>query len=72
MEESKPFWASRTIWVGVLGIAFPLLAAAGLLPDGLREEQVLDAVMAALGVLTVIFRARARTVVAPVQAGPVR
>ena len=59
MEESKPFWESRTVWVGAVAVVFALLGAAGLLPDGLREEQVVDALMAAIGVLTIVFRTRA-------------
>ena len=59
MEESKPFWESRTVWVGAVAVVFALLGAAGLLPEGLREEQVVDAVMAVMGVLTILFRARA-------------
>lgn len=59
MEESKPAWASRTVWVGVIGLLFPLLAAAGWLPAGLGQDQVVDAIMAVLGLLTILFRAQA-------------
>lgn len=64
MEESKPFWASRTVWVGIVGLAFALLGAAGWLPAGLDEGAVVDAVMALLGVLTIVFRTRASATVA--------
>ena len=61
MEESKPVWASRTVWVGLVGLLFPLLAAFGWLPDGLNQEQAVDAVMAVLGLLTILFRSQATT-----------
>lgn len=59
VEERKPFWESRTVWVGAVSLLFALLGAMGLLPEGLREEQVVDALMAAIGVLTIVFRTRA-------------
>ena len=59
MEESKPFWESRTVWVGLVAVIFAALGAVGALPEGLREEQVVDAVMAVTGVLTIVFRAQA-------------
>jgi hypothetical protein len=71
MDETKPFWASRTIWVGIVGVLFPLLAAAGWLPRDLSEEQVVDGLMALLGLLTILFRARATSLVAG-SAGEIR
>ena len=59
MDERKPVWESRTVWVGAVSLLFALLGAMGLLPEGLREEQVVDALMAAIGVLTILFRTRA-------------
>ena len=61
MEDSKPVWASRTVWIGLIGLLFPLLAAVGWLPPGLSQEQAVDAVMAVLGLLTILFRAQATT-----------
>lgn len=63
MLESKNWWTSRTVWVGVIGLLFAVLGAVGVLPEGLTQEQVLQGVMAVVGVLTIVFRVKADTTI---------
>lgn len=56
MEDTKVWWASRTVWVGLIGAVFAVAGILGVLPEGLTQEQVLQGVMAVVGVLVVVFR----------------
>lgn len=66
MTDTKPWWMSRTVWVGLATSIVALLSAMGWLPPGITETVVEEAVVAILGVLTVIFRTKAVKEIEPV------
>lgn len=59
MNETKPWWQSRTIWTGLLGGLYAILSIFKILPEGLEQEMVLEAVLGVTSVLAVLFRAKA-------------
>jgi hypothetical protein len=60
MQDTKPWWASRTVITGLIGTLVAVCSAIGLsLPVGLSQEQILEAVLAVTGVLSVLFRSTA-------------
>jgi hypothetical protein len=59
LDNTKPWWASRTIWVGLVGAGFAVASALGVVPAGLAQENVLEGVLAVTGVLAAVFRAKA-------------
>lgn len=59
MQDTKRWWESRTIWASLLGLIFVALSALHVLPEGLSQEGVLEAVMGVVGVLAIIFRVKA-------------
>ena len=56
MEDMKPWWASKSIWTGIIGSAWGVASALGLLPYGLSQADVLTVVLAITGVAGVVFR----------------
>jgi hypothetical protein len=60
MEDLKPWWASKAIWTGVIGSAWGVAGALGLLPAGLSEADVLTVVLAITGIAGVVFRKTAK------------
>ena len=56
MEDLKPWWASKSIWTGIIGSVWGLAAALGILPEGLTQADVLTVVLAITGVAGVAFR----------------
>lgn len=54
--DNKPWWASRTIWVGIIGALFGILAALNVLPEGLSQDSIVEGVLAVTGILAVVFR----------------
>lgn len=63
MYDTKGWWQSRTVWTGIIGLLFAILSMVGWVPEGLSQEHVAEAVMAVVGVLTIVFRIKADTVV---------
>lgn len=61
--ETKAWWASKTIWTGLAIAAYAVLSAAGVLPAGISDGVVEQAVVAVLGVLTIVFRKQATAVI---------
>lgn len=59
MNETKPWWQSRTIWTGLLGGLYAILSIFKILPEGLEQGMVLEAVLGVTSVLAVLFRAKA-------------
>jgi uncharacterized membrane protein len=56
MEDLKPWWASKSIWTGIIGSVWGIAGTLGLLPDGLSQADVLTVVLAIIGVAGVVFR----------------
>ena len=56
MENTKPWWMSRTIWTSFAIVLVAVLGGFGLLPPGLTEAHITEAIMAVLAVLAVYFR----------------
>lgn len=60
MNESKPWWQSRTIWSGIIGGVFSILTISGVtLPVGFSTEIVLGTVMSVSSLAAIIFRVKA-------------
>lgn len=57
MNDSKPWWQSRTIWIGLIQSIWGALAAAGLLPVWLDATTLVDVGIGILGVATIAARA---------------
>ena len=55
MEETKPFWASRTIWANVLMVAGIVLESTGV-TNILDPETQLVVLGAVMGVVNVVLR----------------
>lgn len=66
MIETKPWWTSRTIWVGLITAVMAILAAAGVLPVWLTQSLVEELVFAVLGIATVYYRSKAVKEIQPV------
>lgn len=60
MEDLKPWWASKSIWTGVIGSLWGVAAALDILPEGLTQADVLTVVLALTGVGSVVFRKTAK------------
>jgi hypothetical protein len=57
--SEKGWWASRTVWAGLIGTAFAVASFFGAVPAGLDQTMVLEAVLAVTGVAAAIFRVKA-------------
>ena len=55
MEETKPFWASRTLWVNFVAIVAAVLGTFGL-GDVLDPEFQATVVAAVMGIVNIILR----------------
>ena len=60
MEDLKHWWASKSIWTGIIGSVWGIAGALGLLPDGLSQADVLTVVLALTGIGNVVFRKTAK------------
>lgn len=60
MDDLKPWWTSKAIWTGLIGSAWGVAGALGLLPAGLSQAEVLTVVLAITGIGGVVFRKTAR------------
>ena len=65
MIETKPWWTSRTIWVGLATSILAILSGTGLLPLGLEHTIVEELITAVLGVLAILFRTQATKEIEP-------
>ena len=65
MQTTKPWWMSKTIWMGLLMAVFALATAAGVVPPGITETLIDETVTLVLGLLTIIFRKQAVAEIAP-------
>ena len=54
MEETKPFWASKTLWVNVIAIAASVLGAFKV--DFLTPEMQLTLIPVVMGVVNIVLR----------------
>jgi hypothetical protein len=66
MTEMKPWWTSRTIWVGLATSILAILSGMGLLPLGLEQTIVEELITAVLGIATVYYRSKAVKEIEPV------
>jgi hypothetical protein len=66
MIETKPWWTSRTIWVGLATSILAILSGMGLLPLGLEQTIVEELITAVLGIATVYYRSKAVKEIEPV------
>ena len=64
MNEQIQWWQSRTVWAGLIGMLFAVLSGLGLVPEGLTQEMVLEAVIATVSVAAIVFRVQATKVIA--------
>lgn len=65
MVETKAWWQSKTIIVGIIGGLFGVLSFFKVLPVELDQEQIVSAVLAVTGVLAAVFRKGATAEIAP-------
>lgn len=54
--DEKGWWKSRTVWTGVIGGAFAIAAALGVVPADMDQETVLNSVLAVVSILTIVLR----------------
>lgn len=66
MTETKPWWMSRTIWVGLATSVLAILNGFGVIPEGFQEGIVEELIVGVLGILAIIFRVQATTEIAPI------
>lgn len=66
MTETKPWWQSRTIWVGLSAAIIAILGAAGVLPVWLTQSLAEELIFAVLGIATVYYRSKAVKEIQPV------
>lgn len=59
MEETKPWWQSRTIWTGLIGGVAAVLAIFDMLPTGLDQGILVESILGLTSMAAVIFRAKA-------------
>ena len=57
--NSKDWWQSRTIWMGILTSISGLLHAFHILPKIIDQSLISDVVTLGLGIATIIFRIKA-------------
>ena len=60
MNDSKPFWASKTLWVNFLAIVAAIAGGFGL-DLGLDPETQLAAAGAIMGVVNIVLRFMTKT-----------
>lgn len=60
MNETKPWWQSRTIWVGLIQSLWGVFAAAGFMPVWLDAPTLVDIGIGILGAATITARALAK------------
>lgn len=65
MNDTKTLLGSKIAWTGIVLILFNLLAALGVLPEGLTEEMVTNAVNAVLAVAIILFRKNSTAQIVP-------
>lgn len=66
--EEKPAFLSKVNWASVISVVFTMLAAFGLnIPDELKV-QILAAVSAITGIVTVVLRTYFTTTITPTSA----
>ena len=53
MEETKPFWASKTIWVNIIAVGAVLAGSAGLEITADLQASIVATVM---GIANIILR----------------
>lgn len=58
MEETKVWWQSRTIWAGLVGGVFAILAAFDIVPE-ISQDYVLELLLGLISAGTIIFRSTA-------------
>jgi len=66
MTETKPWWMSRTIWVGLATSILAILKGFGVIPEEIQEGIIEEIIMAVLGILAIIFRTQATTEIEPI------
>ncbi len=62
MEDTKPFWASKTIWVNLIMVVATVSTAFGM-DFGLDAETQVAMVGAVMGVVNLILRFMTKTAV---------
>lgn len=66
MDNQIQWWQSRTIWTGLIGTLFAVLSGFGLVPEGLNQDMVLEAVLGVVSVAAILFRVKAtKAIVTP-------
>ncbi len=64
MEETKPFWASKTIWVNIIAVAAALFGAFGL-DVGLDPEMQVALVGGIMAGVNIALRFMTKTSIVP-------
>lgn len=59
MVDQKLWWQSRTIWTGIIGTIFAILAGFDMVPEGLSSEYLVETILGVTSVLAIVFRAKA-------------
>jgi hypothetical protein len=61
--DEKGWWKSKTIWTGLIATVYAILSLLGFaIPTGLDQGTVTEVFMGIFGVLAVIFRWQATSV----------
>jgi protein-S-isoprenylcysteine O-methyltransferase Ste14 len=57
MNDTKPWWQSRTIWVNVIASIFAVLAMFHVgLPADLTQDQIVTGIMTVVAIVNVVLR----------------
>ena len=62
MNTSKPFWASKTIWVNFIAVAVSIAGVFGL-DLGLTAEMQVTFVTAIMGIVNIVLRFTTKTAI---------
>lgn len=64
MDNQIQWWQSRTVWAGLIGTLFAVLSGFGIVPEGLNQGMVLEAVLGVVSVASILFRVKATKTIA--------
>lgn len=62
-NNEMPWWQSRTVWTGLIGALFAVFSGMGLIPEGLTQDMILQAVLGVVSVAAIVFRVKATKVI---------
>lgn len=65
MNDTKPWWQSKTILTSIVGAVVAIGLALGILPEGFDSTPIVGGILAVTSVLAIIFRRKAKAAIVP-------